>query len=50
MFWRAFLLGIMGGMMGHHLSGYALWRMMDRQLAASQACPNCGHRRRRRAV
>jgi hypothetical protein len=43
-FWRAFLLGAMSGMMGRHLSSYALWKLMDRQLAAAgrrRRCPTC---------
>jgi hypothetical protein len=36
-FWRAFLLGAMSGLMGRHLAGYALWRMMDRQLTSRAA-------------
>jgi hypothetical protein len=45
LFWRGLLLGLMSGFMGHHLSSYALWRMMDRQLASGQRrrrCPTCG--------
>jgi hypothetical protein len=49
LFWRAFLLGAMSGLMGHHLAGYAAWRMLDRQLASGprrrrsgSRCPTCG--------
>jgi hypothetical protein len=44
-FWRAFLLGAMSGLMGRHLAVYALWEMLDRQLAGS--APRRGGRRRR---